>query len=104
MGAPVILTDFAIQDPEDIVLFIAIDNPVRTRAFGHLLVDRALAVGNFPEMGRRIVPEFRDPGLREIIQGSYRIIYRIKQDPAGVFILRYWHAARGTPEIPSPHS
>jgi plasmid stabilization system protein ParE len=93
MGAPVILTDFAIAD-------IALDNPERAHRFGHLLIDQALGLTSFPEMGRP-VPEFNDPGLREIVQGSYRIIYRIKHDPSAVFVLRYWHASRGTPQLPS---
>jgi toxin ParE1/3/4 len=99
MGTPVILTDFAIEDLRDIVLYVALDDSERARAFGNLLLDRALAVGDFPEMGR-MVPEFRDAGLRELVQGSYRIIYRIKLDPKVVFILRFWHTARGFPELP----
>jgi toxin ParE1/3/4 len=99
MGTPVILTDFAIEDLRDIVLYVALDDSERARAFGNLLLDRALAVGDFPEMGR-MVPEFRDAGLRELVQGSYRIIYRSKLDPKVVFILRFWHAARGFPELP----
>jgi len=39
------------------------------------------------------------PDVREIIFKSYRIVYRIR---AGcVEVIRFWHAARGTPEIDS---
>jgi len=37
--------------------------------------------------------------VREIIHGSYRIIYEMLHDPDAVFVLRFWHAARGIPEI-----
>jgi plasmid stabilization system protein ParE len=33
-------------------------------------------LADFPEIGR-MVPEFRQPNLREIICRSYRIIYRL---------------------------
>jgi len=98
MGVPVILTPQAQEDLAGIVRRIAQDNPVRARSFGHELIDRALALGAFPELGRR-VPEVGDPAVREIIHGSYRIIYERFRDPAAVFVLRFWHAARGTPDI-----
>ena len=67
-------------------------------SFGNLLIDKALSLGPFPEIGR-VVPEIDDPNVREIIHGSYRIIYEVISDPTTVYILRFWHAARGTPEI-----
>ncbi|WP_375446117.1 type II toxin-antitoxin system RelE/ParE family toxin [uncultured Fibrella sp.] len=33
-------------------------------------------LATFPEMGKA-VPEFRDKQVRELIEGSYRIIYEI---------------------------
>ena len=35
--------------------------------------------------------------MREIIFRNYRIVYRMT--PEQVQVLRFWHAARGTPEI-----
>ena len=64
-----------------------------------MLIDRALSIGAFPEMGRR-VPEFRLPNVRELIKSPYRIVYVIFDSPERIYILRFWHAARGTPEIP----
>jgi plasmid stabilization system protein ParE len=40
------------------------------------LITRAESLTTFPEIGR-IVPEFHQPDLREIICRSYRIIYRL---------------------------
>ena len=51
-----------------------------------------------PERGR-IVPEMNDPAVREIIHGSYRIIYELRREPERVYVLRFWHAAQGEPEI-----
>ena len=99
MGCPVILTPQSIADLEGIVRRISADSPDRARAFGNTLVDRALSVGAFPEMGR-VVPEVGEPVVREIIHGSYRIIYEVRGDPKAAFVLRFWHGARGTPEFP----
>jgi toxin ParE1/3/4 len=57
-----------------------------------------LFIGTQPEMGR-VVPEVGDPAVREIVHGAYRIIYELYHDPDAVFILRFWHGARGTPEL-----
>jgi plasmid stabilization system protein ParE len=45
----------------EIVVFIARDDPQAARRFGHLLIDQALAIGEFPEMGRT-VPELGTRG------------------------------------------
>jgi toxin ParE1/3/4 len=100
MGFKVIFTPQSIGDLEAIVTFIAKDNPERARTFGHELIDSALSVSAFPERGR-VVPEFGEPAVREIIHGSYRIIYEIFSDEAFIYMLRFWHGARGEPEIRS---
>jgi plasmid stabilization system protein ParE len=98
MGVPVILTPQSQQDLGIIVRRIAKDSPERARAFGNLLIDKALSIGPLPERGR-VVPELKDPNVREIIHGSYRIIYEVFRDPGAVYVLRFWHAARGAPQI-----
>jgi plasmid stabilization system protein ParE len=97
MGFKVILTPQSVSDLEGIVTFIAKDNPERARSFGYELIDRALSVASFPERGR-VVPEIADPAVREIIHGAYRIIYEIFPGAGLVFVLRFWHGARGGPE------
>jgi plasmid stabilization system protein ParE len=102
MGFKVILTPQSLDDLEEIVTFIAKDNSERARTFGDELIDRALSIAIFPELGR-IVPEIGEPTVREIIHGSYRIIYEIFSDGETIFVLRFWHGARGEPEIePKP--
>ena len=51
-----------------------------------------------PEIGR-IVPEYRNPKIREIIFRPYRIVYRVDYERKSAEIARVWHAARGTPEL-----
>jgi toxin ParE1/3/4 len=98
MGFKVILTPQSLDDLEAIVTFIAKDNPGRARTFGNELIDRALSVAAFPELGR-VVPEIGEPAVREVIHGSYRIIYEIFPNRETIYMLRFWHGARGDPEI-----
>jgi len=98
MGFKVILTPQSLDDLEEIVIFIAKDNSERARTFGNELIDRALSIATFPELGR-IVPEIGEPAVREIIHGPYRIIYEIFHDHETIYVLRFWHGARGEPEI-----
>ena len=98
MGFKVILTPQSLDDLRAIVAFIARDNPGRARIFGNELIDRALSVAKFPEIGR-VVPEIGEPSIREIIHGSYRIIYEIFPGTEMIYVLRFWHGARGEPEI-----
>lgn len=55
------------------------------------IVGRVEALRNHPEMGR-IVPEFEQPFLRELIYPPFRIVYR--RDPKHVRILRVWRSER----------
>jgi plasmid stabilization system protein ParE len=94
----VIFAPRAIRDLEDIVRFISRHIGCETaERFGNRLIDKSLTLCSLPERGR-IVPETELP-YREIIYKSYRIIYRLNGD--NVEIIRFWHAARGLPEIDS---
>ena len=53
----------------------------------------------FPELGR-VVPEFGEPSIREIVvRRNYRVVYRVNPQEQLIEIIRFWHAARGVPEI-----
>src|SRR5260370_1108493 len=99
MGVPVVITPTAIDDLEGIVRYIAVDIPERARTFGYALMDQALSLGPFPEI-ERVTPETADPAVREIVHGAYRIFYELRHEPSAIYILRFWHAARGAPELP----
>ena len=96
MGLRVIITPTALADLESIVRFIALDSPARAKRFGYQLIEAALSLGAFPEMGCVSV-ECSNPNIREIVHGNYRLIYEIKSAPSSIYLLRFWHAARGVP-------
>ena len=99
MDFQVFLSPQALSDLERSVAYIAAQNPGAAERMGNQLFEVALSLNLFPERGR-IVPEFRQPELRETIFRSYRVIYRVNKTDRSVEIVRFWHAARGFPRIP----
>lgn len=64
------------------------------------LVASIEALGDHPDMGR-IVPEFDQPFLRELIRPPFRIVYR--RDSKHVRVVRIWRSERLL-EVPDPDS
>lgn len=78
--------------------FIAQDSPEYARRMVDRLTRRSQQIAKFPFSGRR-VPEYNVHFIREVIEGSYRIIYCIKSDQ--IDVLAVIHGAMdvlGTPE------
>ena len=98
MGYQVALSPSARRDLRDIVRYISLDSPERAVILGQFLVSNTKRLADFPEMGR-VVPEFSDPFLREIVVRSYRVIYRVDHGDCRVDVARFWHGARGTPDV-----
>jgi len=69
MDYKVILSPRAIQDLEEIVRYIAFDNPVRAESFGRELINKTKMLANFPELGR-VVPENSKSALRRTLSGG----------------------------------
>ncbi len=98
MDFKVIITRRATQDLKRVVEFIAADNPTAAEKLGLRVLARFDGLAKFPLMGR-VVPELKRHEWRELIYGSYRLIYRVDERNKIVYAARIWHAARGTPEI-----
>jgi addiction module RelE/StbE family toxin len=87
----IIWTPQSQEDLREIRNFIARDAPITAEAFVRRL---RMAVGrlrSFPESGA-VVAECKNPKIREIIHGAYRIIYRVR--PGQIDILTVFHSAR----------
>lgn len=100
MGAfKVIFVPRSRADLKDAIRYVSIhSSPEIAERLGFQLIDKALTLASFPERGR-MVPELKNPAVREIFFKTYRIVYRIRGQ--SVEVIRFWHAARGTPEIDS---
>ena len=94
MAYQLIWSAAARDDLHDIVTFIAHDNPNRAMSFGYELISETDRLQDFPELGR-VVPEYRNDAIREIIFRPYRIVYRVDLGRKLCEIVRVWHSARG---------
>lgn len=87
----IVWSDEAIEDLKSIHDYIADDSPTNASRLSNKLLDKVDVLINFPHSGR-VVPEFNQESLREIIEGNYRIIYQIL--PTQVRIVRIHHSSR----------
>ncbi len=96
MGWQIIFAPRALADLEEIVRFIARDNPAAAERFGNSLIGRASLLSDFPLLGS-IYP--KRPGVRKLSTRPYIIFYRLDEERRTVEILRYWHGAQSEPEL-----
>ncbi len=87
----VIWTDFAIEDLKSIHDYIALDSKTYASKFIEKIIQRIDQLEKHPKSGR-VVPEFNSETLRELIEGNYRIVYKVNTDHIG--IVRIQHSAR----------
>ena len=88
----IVWTEISIEDLKEIFDFIADDSSRYAVITTQKIYQRTQAIVTNPFLGR-IVPEFNDEYIRELIEGNYRIIYKIKNEMQ-VDILRVFHSAR----------
>ncbi|MEH1903695.1 MAG: type II toxin-antitoxin system RelE/ParE family toxin [Nostoc sp.] len=84
-------TNQALADLEAIGDFISRDAPSFAQVFVNKVFLSVERLKNFPYSGR-IVPEISQDNIREIIFGSYRIVYLVNNDR--VNILTIFHSSR----------
>jgi toxin ParE1/3/4 len=88
----IVWTEISILDLKEIFDFIAEDSVRYATITTNKIHQRVQMIAGNPYLGR-IVPEFNEKLIRELIEGNYRIIYRIKSE-FRVDILRVYHSAR----------
>jgi plasmid stabilization system protein ParE len=75
--------------------YIAQDQPLNAARWIGRVLDRGDQIGNQPRSGR-VVPEYRRDTIREVFEGDYRIIYRIRNQQVDVLTVR--HSAQRLPQ------
>jgi toxin ParE1/3/4 len=68
----------ALSDIEGIAEYIAADSPTYARNVIKKIISQTRMLAQFPRSGR-MVPEYDDENVRELIVYSYRIIYRLQE-------------------------
>jgi plasmid stabilization system protein ParE len=96
MALQIIWSPSARWDLQDLRDYISLDSPDIAKRFISSIFSTVEHLADFPLSGR-IVPEFQDEQIREVIKRPCRIVYRLTPD--SIQIVRVWHAARGTPEL-----
>jgi toxin ParE1/3/4 len=84
-------TKLALHDVDSIHDYIAQDSPHYAQKTIESIFERVKILIANPEAGR-LVPEFENKIIRELIVGNYRIVYKIY--PKKISILRVHHSAR----------
>ena len=86
------LAESALRDLEAVITWYREQGVPET---GKRLVSEVLGrvqhLADHPDMGR-MVPEFGQRFLRELIHGPFRIVYR--HDPGNIRVVRVWRAER----------
>ena len=98
MDYKVIIAPRAISDLRDIVLYVSPDRPEAAKRLGYALIEKTKVLSSFPRSGR-IVREFADPNIRQLVLPPYRIIYRVDDVSRVVGVARYWHCLLYTSNV-----
>ncbi len=96
MGYRIVFAPQAHARLEEIVRFIAQDDPQAAIRFGDYLVDRAESLAQFPELG---TPYRKRQNVRRLLCKSYLIYYRLRSEEQVIEIMDFWHSARREPPI-----
>jgi len=83
----IIWSPLAVEQVRDIASYIALDKPTVALEWAENIFDSVEILIDFPKSGR-IVPEINRKEIRELIQGSYRIIYKIKPKEILVLVVK----------------
>jgi plasmid stabilization system protein ParE len=91
MAQRVVWSARAIADLEGIASYISSDSPAYARSVVKKIVSATRNLAPFPNSGR-IVPEFQDEKIREVLAFSYRVIDEVKEN--SVLIAAIIHGKR----------
>jgi plasmid stabilization system protein ParE len=93
----IIWTNQALYKLNKFVDYIARDDVVTAETWALKLIEKTDLLNKQPESGR-MVPEYNEPNLRELIIGNYRVIYRIRREEATIYIQTIWHVRQEPPQ------
>ena len=60
----------------------------------YALIAKSRELTTFPRLGK-VVREFEDENIRELVLSPFRIVYRIDNERGVLGVARYWHVRRG---------
>jgi toxin ParE1/3/4 len=99
MARKVAWAESASDDLAEVASYIAKDSEFYAAAIVRELIEAARSLDLFAERGR-VVPEYRDPSIRELLVRDYRLVYEVGE--VTVHVLRIVHGARRLPASSLP--
>jgi len=100
MEFKIVWSDAAIADFQDSCSYIAQHNPQAAIRLARGILKHVRVLASFPFIGPTY-PRGARGSLREIVFGSYRIFYDVREKSRSVEILHVWHGRRDEPTFPS---
>jgi plasmid stabilization system protein ParE len=84
----VVWSPLAIERAAEAASYIARDNPTTARRWVDGLFAAVAGLSGMPERGRR-VRELSRPDVRELLFGSYRVVYRVESRRVAILTVRH---------------
>lgn len=78
--------------------YIARDSPHLAANFAQRVIERTRQIVDFPESGR-VVPELDSPHIREVLIGSYRVIYLLRSTGPKIILVHHGAQLLGADEV-----
>jgi addiction module RelE/StbE family toxin len=92
VARPVVWSDPAVDDLEAAVTFVATDSEAYARSLAQLAIDAAESLQSYPNRGHRL-PDRQLSRYRELIIGSYRLIYLVEKERVLIVAVLHGHRA-----------
>ncbi|MDP2161253.1 MAG: type II toxin-antitoxin system RelE/ParE family toxin [Flavobacterium sp.] len=89
--ARIVWTRNASNDFHELFDYISKDSKFYAIRFSKKIIYKIELLLKFPMTGR-IVPEFDNANIRELLEGNYRIVYRVENK--NIYLLRISHTSR----------
>jgi len=93
----IVWTNQALLKLNKLVDYIARDDVDTAEKWALEVIKKTDQLIEQPESGR-IVPEYNEPNLRELIFGNYRVIYRIRKEDNTIYIQTVWYVRQDPPK------
>ena len=89
----IVFSAHAKSDLLEIVRFISKDKPQAALNFADQIKNSVNKLAESPRVGR-VVPEYSNESIRELIHGQYRIVYRIDRENNTIVFITVHHSKR----------
>lgn len=94
----IIWSPLAVDQVRDISTYIALDKPSVAITWANKIFSSVDQLLEHPEIGR-VVPEINRIEIRELVHGSYRLIYKLKSKEILILVVKSYRQQLSETEI-----